>query len=363
VTAYVAWSLIEAGHGDAPEVGLAVEHLERYPDKAGDPYVLALVANALVAYAQVQPGPPHADSANDVLARLAEMAEADGYQAAWYGESETFSGAVGDAADIERTALAMYALLRSESHPRLAAQGLTWLVGRRDGFGLWGSHPTNWLVSRTLWAAARTQSPFIASTFHVSVAESDVRSIDVRSQETGPAPHLVYNELVKGYNDVVLSAEGMGPVPYRIVGTYVLPWNQVEPSLPEGEALSIEVGYDRTEVTVGEAITATVDATLNRPGPVRLAVLELGLPPGLEPLEREWDELVERGIIARYRRDGERMVVHLDDLSAQEPVRFTYHLQAQFPLSVRTLPTRAYDAANPGQAAVREPLEITVLPE
>ncbi len=54
------------------------------------------------------------------------------------------------------------------------------------------------------------------------------------------------------------------------------------------------------------------------------------------------------------------MVVHLADLSAEEPVRFTYHLRARFPLSVRTLPTRAYDAANPGQATVREPVRIAV---
>ena len=147
--------------------------------------------------------------------------------------------------------------------------------------------------------------------------------------DCGPATCLC--ELAKGYNDILLSAEGLGTVPYRIVGTYVLPWAQVEPSPPEEEEVSIEVRYDRTEVAVGETITATVDVMLNRPGVARLAVLELGLPPGLEIVERQWDELVERGIIARYQRDGERMIVHLADLPAEEPVRFSYHLQAQLP--------------------------------
>ena len=54
------------------------------------------------------------------------------------------------------------------------------------------------------------------------------------------------------------------------------------------------------------------------------------------------------------------MIVHLAGLSADEPVRLTYHLRARFPLSVWTLPTRAYDAANPGRAAVREPVQIEV---
>jgi hypothetical protein len=273
---------------------------------------------------------------------------------------ETFAGATGEAADVERTALVVYALLRSHAQPQLATQGLTWLVGEREGYGLWSSRSTDGWAMRALLAAAQTEPPVVASTVYVSVAESGVKTIVVRDQEGGEAPHLVFDELVKGYNDIVLSAEGSGTVPYRIVGTYVLPWAQVEPSLPEDEEVSVEIRYDRIKLVVGETITATVDAMLNRPGLARLAVLELGLPPGLEIVEREWDELVESGSIARYRRDGERVIVHLADLSAEAPVRFSYHLRAQFPLAVRTLPTRAYDAANPGRMAVREPVRIEV---
>jgi hypothetical protein len=198
---------------------------------------------------------------------------------------------------------------------------------------------------------------------YVSAAGSDVQAIDVRSQEGGAAPRLSFTELAKGYNDVILSAEGLGTVPYRIVGTYVLPWDQLERSLPAQEAISITVDHDRTELAVGETIAATVNVTTNHPSLISLAVLELGLPPGMEPIEREWQDLVKSGVIARYRRDGERMLVQMADLSADEPRRFTYHLQARFPLSVRTLPTRIYDAANSRRATVWEPVEITIVAE
>jgi len=360
-TAYAAWSLVEAGYGDAPEVRLAVEHLARYPDKAHDPYVLALVANALAAYEEMVLEKPGSEELDRVLARLAEMAQVDDDAAAWYGEIETFIGVVGDAADVERTALAVHALLRTQRHSRLAASGLAWLAEQRNGFGLWGARPTDRTALRAFLSAAQSaQSPFVTSTASVSVVESDVQSLAVRSREVGTAPHLAFDELVKGYNEVVLSAEGVGAVPYRVVGTYVLPWNQVEPSTPEEEEVSIEVGYDRTALAVGETLTATVDVMLNRPGAVRLAVLELGLPPGLEPIVHEWTEWVENGIVSGYRREGERMIVHLAGLSAEEPVRLNYRLRARFPLSVRTLPTRAYDAANPGRAVVREPVQIEV---
>jgi hypothetical protein len=53
--------------------------------------------------------------------------------------------------------------------------------------------------------------------------------------------------------------------------------------------------------------------------------------------------------------------MYLSDLSSAEPVRFSYVLQATTPLSVKTLPTRAYDLANPRRPAVLEPVRISVL--
>jgi alpha-2-macroglobulin-like protein len=369
-TAYAAWSLVEAGVGDAPEVRLALEHLARYPDKAQDPYVLALAIQALAADVQARPDSPHGEALVTALDLLAEMAEAvgpsDGGRTAWTGDIETFTGA-GDAADVERTALAVHVLLRAQRHPQLAAEGLAWLARRRDGSGLWGTDRATALALRALLAAVEEgRSPFLDATVSVTVDKVEAAPLTVRSADgrtmsaPGVAQSLVFDVLSKGYNDIVLAAEGMGPVPYRVVGTYVLPWDQVEPYLPEEEEVSIELRYDRTELAVGETITATVDVMLERPGVVPLAVLELGLPPGLEIVEQQWQAMVDSGVLAGYRRDGGQVIVHLADLSAEEPVRLAYQLRAAFPLSVRTLPTRAYDAANPTKVAVREPVRIQV---
>ena len=366
-TAYAAWSLIEAGYGDAPEVRLALEHLARYPDKAQDPYVLALAIQALAADVQVRPESPHGEALDMALDLLAEaVGPGQGGQTAWTGKIETFTGA-GEAADVERTALAVHALLRAQRHPQLATGGLTWLAGRRDGDGLWGTDRATALALRAFLAAVEEgRSPFVDATVSVAVDKVEavpltVRSADGRTMSApGVAQSLVFDVLSKGYNDIVLAAEGIGPVPYRVVGTYVLPWDQVEPYLPEEEEVSIELRYDRTELAVGETITATVDVMLDRPGVVPLAVLELGLPPGLEVVEQQWQAMVDSGVLARYRRDGGQLNVHLADLSAEEPVRLVYTLRAAFPLSVRTLPTRAYDAANPTRVAVREPVRMQV---
>jgi hypothetical protein len=143
----------------------------------------------------------------------------------------------------------------------------------------------------------------------------------------------------------------------------VLPWDQVPAPLPEEEDLSLTVSYDRTSLAVGETITATVSAILNRPGVATLAALELGLPPGLEPQMEDWDALVADGVIARYERSAGRIVAYVANLSAERPVRFAYRLCARFPLRVKTQPARAWDVANPQQPAIREPVVIEVIGE
>jgi len=369
-TAYVTWALIEAGYADTPQVQLAVAHLERYLDQAQDPYTLALAIHALIAY-----GSPGSGAQNDVLrpaiARLAEMAKVAHGLATWHGKLETFSGAIGVTADVERTALAVDALLRSHAFPKLAAQGLAMLANSRDVAGTWGSLQATLWALRALATASEIELSPVADTTRGPVevrvtvrptgsSDEDETKLAVLSADVADAAHvLTFDQPARGYNDVEITPSG-GSIFYQLAGTYVLPWSQVPPPLPEEEEVSLTISYDRTSVTVGETITVTVGVMLNRPGVSPLVALELGLPPGLDPVTRDWDALVADSVIASYERVGERIVAYLADLSADRPVRFAYRLQARFPLRVKTQLTRAWDLADPQRPAIREPVEIEV---
>jgi len=297
------------------------------------------------------------------------MAQVEDGLAVWHGGSSIFSGAInaGDgvgAADVERTALATYALLRMRTYPDLAVQGLAMLANSRDASGTWGSPQATILALKAFLAAAQGGYALpVASTVHVAVDEIPAEPVSLRTADPDRAYTLVFDELSKGYNDVEIAVEGQGATAYRVVGAYYLPWSQVTLSSPEEQDVSLEVSYDRTSVKVAGTITATVGVTLNRPGVARLVVLELGLPPGLAPVMEDWEVLVERGVIAHYERIGEQIVAYLTDLSAEQPVQFSYRLRARFPLSVKTQPTRAFDVANPQRPAIRQPIEIEVLAE
>ncbi len=376
-TAYIAWALIDAGYGGAPATKSAVEHLARYADQAQDAYTLALTVHALVAY-RAAAGDSTQDGEIDdavlarAVSRLIEMAEMDEDRAIWRSGLPTFDGAVGAAAEVEQTALAVWALLRARPDVDAARQGLAALAYSRDAFGAWGSPTATHWALRALAAAVdagwQDAQPSQAATVRVAVGALRSDKVDLSESVTIPAGSdkavtvYVFNfdDLAKGYNDVRIEVQG-GPIFYQLVAGYVLPWSQAPLPSPEEEVVSLAYSFDRAAMGLGETITATVGVMLNRPGVAPLVVLNLGLPPGAALISAEWDRLLQENVIAGYRQAGGQMRVYLTNLSAEQPLNFHYHLQGVMVAAVQTQPTWAFDLANPGAITRREPAHIRVI--
>jgi hypothetical protein len=366
VTAYIASSLIKAGYGDVPEVGLAIEYLEQYWDQSEDAYVLALVANALVDYGA------QSDALEAALMRLAEQPDViEGRLAYWPSGLQSLGGAVDGPAEangyqtpslrVETTALAVLALSRAGVYPGRVAEGLATLTDSRDVYGVWNAPvATTMALDAILAASSRdlggAKEVAVDSTITVTVDGIAAKPVSVDGDEEWV---LVFDQLSKGYNDVEIAVRG-DEVAYQIVGSYFLPWGQVPPLTPEEEEVSIEVSYDRTSLQVGESITATVAVMLNRADDAPLVALSVGLAPGLDVIRADLDALVSSGKVAHYELAGKALLVYLYELSAAEPVQFSFRMRAKYPVTVLTQPTIAVDLANPQRPAVREPVEITV---
>jgi hypothetical protein len=364
-TAYVVWALVDGGYGHMGDVQSAIEHLGRYVDKAGDPYALALVVNALVAYGG------ETDVLDAALARLAERAEVEEGLAVWPSRLQTLSGAASGHPEadgyrtpstrVENVALATYALSRARVYPERVEQGIAMLTDSRDVYGTWNAPQATVLALRAfLSALPEDELPGdVAFDAAVQVAVDEVQAAPVvLNGDIGRT--LVFTEPAKGYNDVEIEVEG-DEIAYQIVGSYVLPWSQVPLPSPEEEDVSVEVSYDRTSLVVGEQLTVTVGVALNQPGVAPLVELWLGLPPGFDLHVGDLDDLQSSGTIAYYERVNGQIVVYLENLSAEEPMRFSYRLWAKFPVSVRTQATYAVDVANPQRPAIRPPVELEVV--
>jgi hypothetical protein len=365
-TAYITWALIEAGYSDTPEVGRAISTLREVAPsfsssaaEGPDPYSLALVANALAAY-----DPGHA-ATKAVLDQLYEMRIEEGGVVTWSAGTGSFMGGTGESGSLETTALAVIALMRAEAYPDAVSGALTYLIQGKDSWGTWQTTQATILSLKALLAAAeRGGRAEGEATVRVSLNKEQTETI-VIDDSNADVVHLVTFDRgfsPTGANRVQIELEGSeaGNLMYQVATRYYLPWDQVEPVPESEELITIKVAYDRTELAVNDEVTVDVSARLNREGVVKMALIDLGVPPGFDVLSEDLARLVERGVIARYELTGRQVIVYVKDLSSEAPLRFSYRLRARFPMRAQVAPSSAYDYYNPENVTVRQPLEVVV---
>jgi hypothetical protein len=356
-TAYITWALIEAGHQDTQQVGLAIDYLREFALGQEDAYSLALVANALAAY------DPDDSMTRAVADRLYEMRVEDETSVFWKTEAASFMGASGQSGSLEATALAAIALMRANAHPDAVTGALAYLIQGKDSWGTWSTTQATILsLKAMLLASQRAGQAEGPARLQISLNQEQTQEVLI-DETNADVVHLVTFEhgfSPSGANRVQIDLEGGGNLMYQVATRYYLPWDQVPPKPEAQELINIEVDYDRTALAVNDTLQVNVGVRLNQPGLVKMALIDLGVPPGFTVLSEDLNRLVEQGLIARYELAGRQIIVYLENFSSEVPLHFNYRLQARFPMRAQTPPSSAYDYYNPADLTVRAPLEVVV---
>ena len=364
-TAYIAWALIEAGYQDTPQMGQAITYirelgLQQEPvlsGAEGDAYSLALVANALAAY------DPDDSMTRAVLDRLYDMRIEEGDTIYWQTGTASFMGATGESGSLETTALAAIAFMRSDAHSDAVSGALAYLIQGKDSWGTWSTTQATILSLKALLLATEQAGQVEGSaTVRVSLNKEQTQEITI-DETNADVVHLVTFERgfsPSGANRVQIEVEGGGNLMYQVATRFYLPWDQVPMVEMMGELITIDLDYDRTHLSVNDEVTVDVGVRLNREGVVKMALIDLGVPPGFSVLTEDLSRLVEQKVIARYELTGRQIIIYLEDFSSESPLRFSYRLRARFPMRAQTPPSSAYDYYNPADTTTRAPLEVTV---
>jgi len=356
-TAFITWSLIEAGYEDTSQVGQAISYLREFGLQQEDAYSLALVANALAAY------DPDDSMTRAVVDRLYQMRVEEGDTVYWQADLPSFMGATGESGSVEATALAAIALMRAGAYPDAVSGALAYLIQGKDSWGTWSTTQATILsLKAMLLANQQTGQAEGPATVRVSLNKEQTQEI-VIDETNADVVHLVTFDRgfsPGGANRVQIDLQGGGNLMYQVATRYYLPWDQVPMLEMMGELMTIDVDYDRTALVVNDTVTVDVGVKLNTPGVVKMALVDLGVPPGFTVLTEDLSVLVEQGVIARYELTGRQIIIYLEDFSSERPLRFSYRLRARFPMRAQTPPSSAYDYYNPADLTMRAPLEVTV---
>ncbi|KPL16187.1 MAG: hypothetical protein AMJ92_13100, partial [candidate division Zixibacteria bacterium SM23_81] len=350
-TAYIAWSLLETGYrGDALE--RAVVYIRENLAKAEDPYMLALCANALVAYDREDM------STTRAFEQLMETKVEENGAIYWKSDIPTVTHSRGKGADIEATALVAGALIESGRYSEVTNKVLTYLVRSKDPNGTWGSTQGTILALRAFLASLKGSVEDIDATITIRINGTEAASFRVTPENSDVIRLVDLKEFTrKGENEVVLRFDGQGSSLYEMVTKYYLPWTGK--ATPSEELLSIEVDYDKTELQTDDLVTCGVKIRNNRPGIAHMVIVDLGIPPGFEVQAPDLNELVGREI-ERYSLTGRQIIIYLDHVEGGRPIEFSYRLKAKFPIRAKTPTSRVYEYYNPEIGSLEQPIEMVV---
>lgn len=355
-TAYIAWAVFSGWKGDG-FAAVTKDYLLRHrPNSIGDPYVLALISNALLAL------DPKGLSAGPYLERLdALKRSSEGGKQAWWEQAAngftTFYGS-GRSGSVETTALAALALMQAGQYPATTRGALNWLIGQKDSRGTWYSTQATVLALKALvtatdkplggekerrieitWSKGKRQIVIPADQTEV------MRQIDLSAELTPGDHRLALSEL---------SGTGVG---YQLAFRYHVPGN----GQPEKqEPLQITIDYDKTELAVGDTVTANVTVINRMTETAPMIILDLPIPAGFTIGRDQLAELQGSGRIAKFQITARKAIVYLRSLEPGKPLTLRYDLRATMPVKVAVPAGRAYEYYNPDKQGHAAPARMTV---
>ena len=349
VTAYVAWALLDTGYKGS-ETQKAISYIKTHLDEANDPYVLALCANALVLANRAD------DSALGKLDRM--KIEADG-AIHWESKLNTMTFSHGNSADIETTALAAIAFLRSGRYPGLSDKVMTYLIRSKDARGTWHSTQATVLALKAMIVALGSTTEEVDGTITVSIDGETAATVRITPADSDVMRLIDLKEYVhKGANIIKLRFEGEGSMLYQIVGRYYMPWGGERPRMRE--PMTIDVKYDKTRLEKDDLVNVTVRVKNNRPATANMVMVDLGVPPGFAVQPEGLQAIVENKTIEKYTLTGRQIIIYLRKIDANAELSFSYQLKAKFPIKAKTPTSRVYEYYDPSVEDFAEPVLLEI---
>jgi hypothetical protein len=346
--AYIVWALCEAGQpGIDAELDKAIETARA----SSDPYLVALAANAALAAGRKAAG-------EELLEKLAGHQKEDGRLVGTQG-SITRSGGI--SLEVETTALAAMAWLRSPAAAPRAHRAVEWLTRNRQGGGFGSTQATVLgLMALTRHAQANRKT----TNDGALVVARGGEELGRRPFEAGEKQAIVLDglaaHLTPGKNELSITLSGENEMPYALDISY----RTRQPVSDENCPVRLATSLARPRVKAGETVGLSV-ALENVSGqgqPMTIAIV--GLPAGLEARADQLEELRKAGRFDYYETQARELIFYWRSLSpetaGETKVAFDLELVAEIPGRYTGPASRAYLYYTAEQKQWNAPLTIEI---
>jgi hypothetical protein len=278
----------------------------------------------------------------------------------WWTSEETNVYSTGNSAAVETTGLAVQALLRSGEQNGAERKALTWLLSRKSGDGNWGSTQATIMALRALVMASEKSGGDALGSVEILLNGQSFRTVSLTSENNDLLQQL---HLPASTSDhVALRFHGTGGLAYQIDGRYFVPWNIRDTK----EALSIDVGYDRTKLFENDMVSATATIHNNLDKQANMVMVDLGIPPGFELQTEDLQTMVENtaharaGRLEKFNLTATQAILYFNGIGAGQTIKVHFRLRAKYPIRARVFASRVYEYYDPAVSATARPATFEV---
>ena len=355
-TAYIAWAVYGDPAASADSAATFAYLKQHDPAAIKDAHTLALMCNALLTV------DAHNADAAPYLERLEAMKHvSDDGKFAWWeqvpGARTTFYG-TGRGGEVETTALAALALIRSGCFPDSMRKALSWITAQKDPNGTWYSTQATVLALKALLAGTGQPSNGGERVVEVWMNGDVIRTVRLPAEQSDMLKQIDVSPYLKPGKQTLTLTETDGAA----VG-FAASFRYNEPDAgPAGrkDALSVDLRYDRTELAVGEWVRATARVGTAE-GTAPMVMVELPVPAGFAASADDFAGLVGPGKrIAKVQIRAGSVLLYLTGLDAGQPLTVAYRLRATMPANVAAAGARAYEYYDPDKRGSSPATRLTV---
>ncbi|MEW5820334.1 MAG: MG2 domain-containing protein [Cyanobacteriota bacterium] len=352
-TAYIGWALASSGYkGNA--LDNAVAYVKKNIGNADDAYTLAVIANLMVL---VDSDDPMTDEAFTKLLKEKKEVKDVIY---WEQKEKTPMYGGGESANIETTALATIALINWGKDVSATNKALNYLVNSKDSFGTWQTTQATILSMKALLMSLEDATAKINADVTVSINGKDIETYHIDENNSDVLKQFdLKNYTQKGKNNIDIKVNGQGSMLYQIVSIYYIPWELLP--APKKPMLSIDVEYDKTELTKNDTATATVTIQNNTPDTADMVIVDLGIPPGFQVMTEDLDKMVADKVITKYSIAARQIILYFDKIKGNDTVEFKYNVKAKISIKAKSGKSKVYKYYEPEVNDTAEPVEIKVI--
>jgi hypothetical protein len=355
ITAYIAWSLAATGY-KGPAVEKARGYIDSHVSEKVDAYTLAVIANFAVDDGHDR------DFTRRAMEALLDARKEQEKETSWTADETGMYGA-GESASVETTGLATQALLKWGQAPAQVRKALAFLYSKKQGSGNWGTTQATIMALRALLMATQLSASDVHGTLAITVNDKQVQTLTLNGENNDLLHQFVIKDIDPAKpSNVELRMDGAGSLAYQVVGRTFVPW-QAE---GVGEALSIDVHYDRAHLVENDIATATATVRNNMKRSANMVMVDLGIPPGFELQTEDLQKYQEKsagahgGKLEKFSLTATQAILYFNALEPGQTVTLSYRLRAKYPIRARTFESKVYEYYQPEIRSTVQPVELEV---